>query len=178
MLQTPRLENLFPQLSAGTKCERRGVTSSEHEAVVRLFAERPELAAELLGESLNVPLPQYDYAGVESGDLTEVTPAELRADAVIVFRRKQHLEKLMKTEHPQYLSERARSFVAEGRAEGEAKGCAKARREVIFDLLEDRGLEVPEDVHAVINACTDLDRLRAWARAARTAPTAQALIDD
>ncbi|MBX6383457.1 MAG: hypothetical protein IRZ07_10885 [Microbispora sp.] len=61
---------------------------AEHEALVRLFCERPDLAADLLTRSLRVELPDYDYAGVESADLTEVTPTELRADSVIVFRRK------------------------------------------------------------------------------------------
>ncbi|MCC5580233.1 hypothetical protein IMZ11_31865 [Microtetraspora sp. AC03309] len=59
----------------------------QHEAIVRLFYERPQLAAELLAESLHVRLPDYDHAAVESGDLTEVTPAELRADSVIVLSR-------------------------------------------------------------------------------------------
>jgi hypothetical protein len=64
------------------------VPSIEHEAIVWLFGERPELAADLLGNALQVQLPDYDYAGLESGDLTEVTPTELRADPVIVFSRK------------------------------------------------------------------------------------------
>ncbi|RAY15638.1 hypothetical protein DPM19_07550 [Actinomadura craniellae] len=62
--------------------------STEHEAVVRLFHESPALAAGLLQDALHVPLPDYDYVGLESGDLTETTPSELRADSVIVFQRK------------------------------------------------------------------------------------------
>ncbi|TQS28450.1 hypothetical protein [Microbispora sp. KK1-11] len=61
---------------------------AEHEAVVRLFCERPDLAADLLTRSLRVQLPDYDYAGLESADLTEVIPTERRADSVIAFRRK------------------------------------------------------------------------------------------
>ncbi|WP_433350907.1 hypothetical protein ACQP25_42175 [Microtetraspora malaysiensis] len=61
--------------------------SIQHEAIVRLFHERPQLAAELLAESLHVPLPHYDHAAVETGDLTAVTPAELRADSVVVLTR-------------------------------------------------------------------------------------------
>ncbi|MFF4773792.1 hypothetical protein ACFY05_13120 [Microtetraspora fusca] len=61
--------------------------SVQHEAIVRLFHERPQLAAELLAESLHVPLPRYDHAAVETGDLTTVTPAELRADSVVVLTR-------------------------------------------------------------------------------------------
>ncbi|WP_067140023.1 hypothetical protein [Microtetraspora malaysiensis] len=61
--------------------------SVQHEAIVRLFHERPQLAAELLAENLDVPLPRYDHAAVESGDLTAATPAELRADSVVVLTR-------------------------------------------------------------------------------------------
>ncbi|WP_327100706.1 hypothetical protein OIE68_19085 [Nocardia vinacea] len=43
-------------------------------------------------------------------------------------------------------------------ARGEAKGEAKS----ILRLLELRGIAVPDDAHARIAACTDLDQLAAW----------------
>ncbi|MEV0970498.1 hypothetical protein [Microtetraspora glauca] len=288
--------------------------TSEHEVIVRLFHERPVLAAELLTETLKIPLPDYDHAAVESGDLTEVTPTELRADSVIVFRKKQsdadpepvlavvmevqrgrdngkrwswpmylislrtrmrcpaillvvcpdaaiahwsrhpielghpgltltplvagptevpmildpcdaaedpelavlsvithantpqgpdilnallkavhdldpykggryadmvraalpreiweHLEKLMKTETYEYLSEWARNNIAEGKAEGKA--------ESILQVLSARDLEVPDDVRAEIGACTDIDQLDAWIRAAVAVESARDLLD-
>lgn len=286
----------------------------EHEALVRLFCERPDLAADLLTRSLGVELPDYDYAGLESADLTEVTPAERRADSVIAFRRKSldddpqpvlaviveiqrdrdsdklwswplylsslrsrlrcpvillvvapdeavarwcarpiglghpglvlaplvvgpaevpvitdpgqaaedlelavlsvihhadtpqgpeilealltalhnlerdqagmyadmvraalsgeiwdRLEKHLKTETYEYLSDWARDNIAKGRAEGQA--------EAILTVLSARGIEVSEDVSERIRRCHDLDRLAAWLRAAATADSPDELFD-
>ncbi|GAA4623650.1 hypothetical protein GCM10023196_020670 [Actinoallomurus vinaceus] len=45
--------------------------SLEHEALAMLFGNRPDLAAEILRDALKVPIPAYDKALIESGDLTE-----------------------------------------------------------------------------------------------------------
>ncbi|HSN86447.1 MAG TPA: hypothetical protein VL025_06795 [Thermoanaerobaculia bacterium] len=50
-----------------------------------LFKNRPSLAAEILNEVLGVPLPPYSDARLASTDLTEIQPAEYRADAVVVL---------------------------------------------------------------------------------------------
>ncbi|GAB3960955.1 hypothetical protein GCM10029978_011870 [Actinoallomurus acanthiterrae] len=50
-----------------------------------LFHNRPSLAADILHNALKVDIPDYKRARVESGDLTEWSPAEFRADAVVVF---------------------------------------------------------------------------------------------
>ena len=55
----------------------------QHEVLVELFRNRPTLAAELLGEALGEVIPPYDEADVTSADLTEIQPAEYRADLVI-----------------------------------------------------------------------------------------------
>jgi hypothetical protein len=296
--------------------------SIEHEAIVRLFTERPQLAADLLGDALHVPLPDYDFVTAECAELTEATPSELRADSVIVFRRLksdtdpepvlavivevqrsperhkrwtwpmylvslrtrmkcpamllvicpeasvarwcakpielghpgltliplvagptsvpmiteplqaardpelailsiithattpqapdildallaavhdldpdqggryadmvraalpaeiwEHLEKAMKTERYEYLSEWARGNVAEGEAKGEAKGKVKGKAEAIFTVLSTRGFEIPDDARARISDCDDLDQLDAWIRAAITTESLQALLD-
>jgi hypothetical protein len=52
---------------------------------VDLFKNRPSLAAELLGEALGVSLPPYTEARLASTDLTEIQPAEYRADVVVVL---------------------------------------------------------------------------------------------
>jgi hypothetical protein len=59
--------------------------SQLHEALLLLFRNRPALAAELLGEALRVPLPRFTEARIESADLTDVQPAEYRADLVILL---------------------------------------------------------------------------------------------
>ena len=50
-----------------------------------LFKSRPSLAAEILDEVLGVSLPPYTEARPASIDLTEIQPAEYRADVVVVL---------------------------------------------------------------------------------------------
>jgi hypothetical protein len=59
--------------------------SMAHEVLVDLFKYRPELAAEILAEVLGVSLPPYTEARLASTDLTEIQPAEYRADVVVVL---------------------------------------------------------------------------------------------
>jgi hypothetical protein len=59
--------------------------SMAHEILVDLFKNRPSLAAEILAEVLGVALPAYTEARLASSDLTEIQPAEYRADAVVVL---------------------------------------------------------------------------------------------
>ena len=59
--------------------------SLSHEALLLLFRNRPGLAPELLREALGVELPAYTEIRVESSDLTEVVPAEYRADLVVLL---------------------------------------------------------------------------------------------
>ena len=42
--------------------------SMPHEALLLLFRNRPTLAAELLSDTLNVPLPTFTDARIEPGD--------------------------------------------------------------------------------------------------------------
>jgi hypothetical protein len=56
-----------------------------HEILVDLFKNRPSLAAEILAEVLGVALPSYTEARIVSADLSEIQPAEYRADAVVVL---------------------------------------------------------------------------------------------
>ena len=62
-----------------------GVPSMAPEILVDLFKNRPSLAAEILVEVLGVSLPDYTEARIASADLTEIRPAEYRADAVVVL---------------------------------------------------------------------------------------------
>jgi hypothetical protein len=58
-----------------------------HEVLVDIFKNRPSLAAELLAEALDVSLPSYTEARLASIDLTDIQPAEYRADAVVILLR-------------------------------------------------------------------------------------------
>lgn len=59
--------------------------SQLHEALLLLFRNRPTLAPELLQLALNIDLPQYTEARIHSADLTDVQPAEYRADLVVLL---------------------------------------------------------------------------------------------
>jgi len=61
------------------------VPSQLHEILVMLFRNRPELAPLLLEEALHVELPKYTEVRIESAQLTDVIPAEYRADLVVLL---------------------------------------------------------------------------------------------
>ena len=50
-----------------------------------MFREQPKLVANVLRDILSVKVPAYTTAQLSSGDLTDVTPTEYRADAVITL---------------------------------------------------------------------------------------------
>jgi hypothetical protein len=56
------------------------MVSMAHEILVDLFKNRPSLAAEILVEVLGIALPPYTEARLASIDLTQIQPAEYRAD--------------------------------------------------------------------------------------------------
>jgi hypothetical protein len=56
-----------------------------HEALLLLFRNRPELAAELLRDALGVELPAYTEARIESAELTDIEPAARYADLVVLL---------------------------------------------------------------------------------------------
>ena len=59
--------------------------SLDHEAPLHLFRNRPELAPELLRNALSIDVPAYTNIRVESGDLTDVAPAQYLADLVLLL---------------------------------------------------------------------------------------------
>jgi len=59
--------------------------SFQHEALLQLFRNRPRLAPELLRDALHQPLPEFTDARVESAELTDIQPAEYRADLVVLL---------------------------------------------------------------------------------------------
>lgn len=70
-----------------------------------------------------------------------------------------------------YLSEEIRD---EGRAEGAARRAA----EDVLDILEVRGIDIPETVRERVTDCDDPEILRHWHRRAVTAPTAEEIFED
>jgi hypothetical protein len=57
--------------------------SQRHDSHVFLFRNQPSLAAELIRDALGGTLPPYGEARIVSADLSEVQPAEYRADMVV-----------------------------------------------------------------------------------------------
>lgn len=60
--------------------------SQLHESLIDMFRARPVLVAELLSGPLGVPVPPFEWAGLSSADMTDIRPAEFRADAVITLK--------------------------------------------------------------------------------------------
>lgn len=56
-----------------------------HEDLLRLFQNRPALAAELARDALQLKLPEYARARVDSTNLSDLRPAEYRADLVVLL---------------------------------------------------------------------------------------------
>src|SRR5687767_6854547 len=59
--------------------------SQLHEALLLLFRNRPTLAPELMRDALRCELPAFTEARIDSADLTDVKPAEYRADLVVLL---------------------------------------------------------------------------------------------
>jgi hypothetical protein len=81
-----------------------------------------------------------------------------------------HLEALMTAGTYEYKSDFARRYYHQGQTEGEVRA--------LLAILNARGIPVPDDVHARIAACTDLDHIDTWVRRASTATTIQDLFSD
>ncbi len=56
-----------------------------HEGLLRLFQNRPALAAELAREALQAKLPLFTEARIDSSNLSNIRPTEYRADLVILL---------------------------------------------------------------------------------------------
>lgn len=62
------------------------VSSFLHEAVLDMFRHRPGLAADLLAGPLGLAVPEHAEAPPRPAEVTELRPAEHRADTVVVLR--------------------------------------------------------------------------------------------
>jgi flagellar biosynthesis/type III secretory pathway protein FliH len=60
----------------------------------------------------------------------------------------------------------------EGLAEGEVSGRLQALQQALFEVVSVRGFRLSEQQRSLIEACTDLEQLSQWLRAAVTATSA------
>ncbi len=58
-----------------------------HEDLLRLFQNRPTLAAELARQALQARLPEYSEAHLDSANLSDLRPAEYHADLVVLLEQ-------------------------------------------------------------------------------------------
>jgi hypothetical protein len=56
-----------------------------HEVLIKMFRDRPALAADLLVGPLGIGVPAFESAHLSAAELTDVTPTEYRADAVVTL---------------------------------------------------------------------------------------------
>ncbi|MEW2401580.1 hypothetical protein [Streptomyces sp. NPDC046862] len=99
---------------------------------------------------------------------------EFTAQGLAKCRAKHIWRKLVAVDlsfYKSYISEEIRD---EGRVQGETRRAA----EDILDVLEVRGMDVPETVRERIAACDDLETLRHWHRRAVIAPSADAIFTE
>ena len=74
----------------------------------------------------------------------------------------------MATRTYEYQSDFVRRYVFQGRVEGRA-GEAIGEATALLAVLAARRIDVPEDAHARITGCRDIETLTAWIRRAATA---------
>lgn len=141
--------------------------------------ERPELAvlsamAHGRSEDLGVEVALSALAASAGLDAER---SALYADLVLsalsqAVRRA--LEESMTIRNYEYQSDFARKYFQQGREEGAIEAKAKA----VLDVLETRGLAVPDEVRRRVLATKDLSTLDRWTRSAVLVPSASALLDD
>jgi len=54
-----------------------------HEGLLEIVRDQPELAATLLKDLLDIPVPAFTQARMAEAELPELVPIEYRADAVV-----------------------------------------------------------------------------------------------
>jgi Domain of unknown function (DUF4351) len=62
--------------------------SQLHETLLAIFRNQPGLAPKLFRDALNVDMPEHTQARIDSADLTDIQPAEYRADLVLILQEK------------------------------------------------------------------------------------------
>jgi hypothetical protein len=62
------------------------VPTIEHEFLVELFQNEPDLAPRLVADVFGIQMPAYTAARLECGNLNDVLPTEYKADSVITLR--------------------------------------------------------------------------------------------
>jgi hypothetical protein len=87
------------------------------------------------------------------------------------------LEKLMQTGSYEFQSDIARNWFSKGKAEGKAEGEAKGEAKVLLQLMELRGLEIPDSIREQILGATDCAQIEVWVSRVLYAKTAAEVVE-
>jgi len=87
------------------------------------------------------------------------------------------LEHLMSTKYREPFSKLGLTYYGQGREEGREEGLVAGERGTVLMVLKARGLKISDSQREIIDSCTDLAMLKAWAEAALTAETTGQVFD-
>jgi hypothetical protein len=116
-------------------------------------------------DALSVAL---DNADLQHRDLYAGAVMQALPEAARIY-----LEETMATRERRFHLNYLQESYEKGEAVGEAKGEAKA----ILEVLDSRGVEVPDDVREQITSCTDAEQLLVWIRRVAFVKTVEDLFD-
>jgi hypothetical protein len=121
----------------------------------------------------STPIFEALFAALDTIDLDH---AAWYADVVFAglpAAARDRLEEFMTATGHRYQSEFANRYFSQGEAKGRAEGGAT----MLLNILDARGITVPDDVRTRITSCTDSEQLQIWARRAATAEKIEDLGD-
>ena len=125
----------------------------------------PELAvlSILAQANRSDPIPLFEalFAAFEAIDPARASIYHDFVRMALPAASRKLLEDLVSTTKNRYMSDWARQQHAEGMAEGAARS--------IIAVLKARAIEIPDEAHAKITACADLEQLDQWIKRAAVA---------
>ncbi|MDX3454360.1 hypothetical protein PV396_20840 [Streptomyces sp. ME02-8801-2C] len=127
-----------------------------------IFAILKALSTALQGEPEDIADPIIEFTAQGMGD----RPA------------RQYWRKLVAVDLSFYKSYIAEEIRDEGRAQGRAQGQAEGQATAILLVLEQRGVDVTDEIRDRITGCDDTETLRTWLTRALTATSAADLFAD
>ncbi|MEV5330111.1 hypothetical protein WBK31_27450 [Nonomuraea sp. N2-4H] len=120
------------------------MVTAQHEGLNKIATRNLEYTRDMLRALFDLPVPKSGAARLASPDLSEADPGVCRADSAILYGSGEE------------------NLIAEGEVRGELKGSVRRGAEAVLEVLEARGLPVPEHVRQRITGCEDPGLLREW----------------
>ena len=115
------------------------------------------------------------FAAVATIAAQDIDLAALYADVIVTELPKalrSIAEEELRARTIEYGSDFARSYHAQGKAEGEAKGKAEGEARAVLAVLKARGIEITPSQEALVSGCASLAELDTWLERAATANSA------